>query len=161
MRQITKKALFLNKINRMFEAKDPDFKNRILHKMSENHFMQFIDFKLDQLEAGCVTGHLNAQKHHLQQNNFLHGGVIATLADLAAGFAAFSLVNPQQTVVTSDLKIAYLNPGIGQQFQVKGWVIKSGQKLIFGEAEITYPKPDGSVCLVAKGYCTFAVIDIT
>jgi len=152
-------AIFEEK-TKMYQALDPNFKERILSKMKENHFMQFIDFKLDDLNAGLVTGHLNAEEHHLQQNNFLHGGVIATLADLAAGFAAFSLVNSKQTVVTSDLQIAYLNPGIGNFYQVKGWVIKSGQKLIFAEAEITYPKPDGSICLVAKGYCTFAVIEL-
>jgi uncharacterized protein (TIGR00369 family) len=157
---IRNKALFLRKKYRMFQAKDPAFQSRILSKMKENHFMQFIDFQLDQLEAGCVWGHLNAKEHHHQQNNFLHGGVIATLADLAAGFAAFSLVDSKQAVVTSDLKIAYLNPGIGKQFQVKGWVIKSGQKLIFAEAEISYTKVDGSICLVAKGYCTFAVVEL-
>jgi uncharacterized protein (TIGR00369 family) len=143
----------------MFISKDPNFKERIQHKMLANNFMQYIGFKATQIEAGKISGELILEEHHLQQSKFLHGGVTATLADLVAGFASFTLVNSNQTVVTSDLKIAYLNPGIGQKVLAKGWVIKAGNTLHFAEAEIICVN-EGSETLVAKGYLTFAVVNI-
>lgn len=143
----------------MFITKDPNFKERIQHKMLANNFMQYIGFKATQIEAGKISGELILEEHHLQQSKFLHGGVTATLADLVAGFASFTLVNSNQTVVTSDLKISYLNPGIGQKVLAKGWVIKAGNTLHFAEAEIICIN-EGSETLVAKGYLTFAVVNI-
>jgi uncharacterized protein (TIGR00369 family) len=143
----------------MFIPKDLNFKERIQHKMLTNNFMQYIGFKATQIEAGKISGELILEEHHLQQSKFLHGGVTATLADLVAGFASFTLVNSNQTVVTSDLKIAYLNPGIGQKVLAKGWVIKAGNTLHFAEAEIICVN-EGSETLVAKGYLTFAVVNI-
>ncbi len=143
----------------MFIPKDPNFKERIQHKMLANNFMQYIGFKATQIEAGKISGELILEEHHLQQSKFLHGGVTATLADLVAGFASFTLVNSNQTVVTSDLKISYLNPGIGQKVLAKGWVIKAGNTLHFAEAEIICVN-EGSETLVAKGYLTFAVVNI-
>jgi uncharacterized protein (TIGR00369 family) len=143
----------------MFIPKDLNFKERIQHKMLANNFMQYIGFKVTQIEAGKISGELILEEHHLQQSKFLHGGVTATLADLVAGFASFTLVNSNQTVVTSDLKIAYLNPGIGQKVLAKGWVIKAGNTLHFAEAEIICVN-EGSETLVAKGYLTFAVVNI-
>jgi uncharacterized protein (TIGR00369 family) len=120
----------------MFTPKDPQFKSRIEKKMLANNFMQYIGFKATDIEAGLIKGELVLEEHHLQQSKFLHGGVTATLADLVGGFASFTLVNDNQTVVTSDLKISYLNPGIGQKVLAKGWVIKAGNTLHFAEAEI-------------------------
>lgn len=141
-------------------AKDPDFKARIAKKMEQNQFMQYLGFIANSIEAGRIEGYLDVLDHHLQQSKFLHGGVTATLADLVAGFAAFTLVEKHQTVVTSDLKISYLNPGTGSKVLAKGWVLKAGSKLIFAEAEIISQEPDGRDVLIAKGSLTFAVVDI-
>ena len=143
----------------MFTPKDPQFKSRIEKKMLANNFMQYIGFKATDIEAGLIKGELVLEEHHLQQSKFLHGGVTATLADLVGGFASFTLVNDNQTVVTSDLKISYLNPGIGQKVLAKGWVIKAGNTLHFAEAEIICVN-NGKETLVAKGYLTFAVVNI-
>lgn len=143
----------------MFIPKDPQFKSRIEKKMQANNFMGYIGFKATSIEAGKVEGELILEEHHLQQSKFLHGGVTATVADLVAGFASFTLVDSHQTVVTSDLKISYLNPGIGTKVFAKGWVIKAGNTLHFAEAEI-YCINDDKETLVAKGYLTFAVVNI-
>jgi uncharacterized protein (TIGR00369 family) len=68
--------------------------------------------------------------------NFVHGGVLATMADISMGFAAFTLVSETQAVVTVDLKINYINPGIGQTLKAKAQVYKTGSKLIFCKTEI-------------------------
>jgi uncharacterized protein (TIGR00369 family) len=75
------------------------------------------------------------------------------------GFAAYSLVKLDQVVVTADLRVSYLNPGIGERVIAKGWVIKPGSKLIFCEGEIVTIK-NGIETLIAKASATMAVVNM-
>ncbi len=129
-------------------------------KMELNHFMNHLGFKINKIEAGLIEGELKIEPQHRQQIGFLHGGVIATLADLVAGFASYSLVGNTQTVVTVELKISYFNPGVGDTAFCRGFVLKAGQKLIFSEAEI-FVNNSGGETMVAKASGTFAIIELT
>ena len=116
--------------------------------------MHLVGADLTAIAPGRVEAALALGQQHLQQRGFAHGGLIATMADLVAGFAAVTLVPDDFGVVTSDLKISYLNPGVGQQLTAIGWVLKSGRRLHFCEAEVWC---DG--VLIAKASATMAVIE--
>ena len=73
---------------------------------------------------------------HFQQTGLVHGGVTATLADIVAGFAAYTLVPKNHDVVTAELRVSYLRPGKGTKLVAEGKVIKPGRKLIFCESEV-------------------------
>lgn len=141
-----------------FTPKNPDFKNTILNKLNKQYFMHHIGFQMTKIEAGEVWGSLEIKEEHLQQNGFLHGGVTATVADLVMGFAAFSLAEKHQGTVTSDLKIAYLRPGIGNKIIAKGYVIKAGNLLYFCEADIICIHENEEI-LIARGYSTMCAIN--
>jgi uncharacterized protein (TIGR00369 family) len=153
------KTLSKNKKVQQFVIQNPDYLAFIREKMQGNHFMNHLGFIASKIEPGYVEGSLKIEEHHKQQIGFLHGGVIATLADLAAGFASFTLVKKGQAVVTAEMKISYLNPGIGSEVFCKGYVIKAGQKLHFAEAEL-FMENNGKQILIAKGSATYAVIEI-
>lgn len=140
-----------------FIPQNPDYQAVISEKMQGNHFMNHLGFKPLLVKSGYVEGFLDIEDHHRQQIGFIHGGVIATLADLVAGFASFTLVKAGEAVVTAEMKISYLNPGIGNKAICKGYVIKAGRMLHFAEAEI-YAENNGEMVLIAKGYATYAVI---
>lgn len=142
-----------------FIPQNPDYEAMIRSKMEQNHFMNFLGFKSTLIAPALVEGILEIKPEYKQQIGFLHGGVTATLADLAAGFAAFTLVKKGQTLVTVEMKISYLNPGIGEIARARGFVIKAGQKIIFSEAEI-FTENNGVETLVAKGNATYAVLDL-
>lgn len=141
--------------NRMrFTPAEADFEEMVKHKVQGNHFLHYLGFNITKIEAGLVEGELNLEKHHLQQMDFVHGGVTATIADIVAGFAAFTLVKHGQGVVTVELKVSYLNPGKGQVVKAKGVVLKAGQRLHFCESELWV----GEV-LIAKATTTMAVVN--
>ena len=133
---------------------NPDLEARIRRKLVRQHFMHLIGADLTVITPGRVEAELTIAQQHLQQRGFAHGGLIATLADLVAGFAAVTLVPDDFGVVTSDLKISYLHPGVGQQLKAIGWVLKAGRRLHFCEAEVWC---DG--LLIAKASATMAVIE--
>lgn len=139
------------------KPRNPNFISNVQDKMKNNNFMHFIGFEPTIIEAGKVEGKLTITSHHKQQIGFLHGGVIATLADLVSGWAAFTLVEEGKSVVTVELKTNFLNPGTGDKAWAKGYVIKAGNFLTFTECEI-YCNNNNQDTLIAKAYGTFATI---
>src|ERR1017187_417616 len=112
-----------------YQSKNPDFKALIADKITRQHFMKHIGFEITCIEAGYVEGSAPLVSFLRQQDGRVHGGVTATVADLVTGFAAFSLVSPDDRVVTSDLKVSYFSPGTGDMIFGRGWVIKPGKRL--------------------------------
>lgn len=131
-----------------------DLEIRIRRKLERQHFMHLIGADLTSIAPGRITVGLPLGQQHQQQRGFAHGGLVATLADLAAGFAAVTLVSDNYGVVTAELKISYLHPGVGQQLKAIGWVLKAGRRLHFCEAEVWCDE-----LLIAKASATMAVIE--
>ena len=130
-----------------------DLEARIRERLKKQGFMHLIGADLTRIEPGRVEATVPLTPDHQQQLGYAHGGLIATLADLTAGFASVALI--QQPVVTVELKVSYLNPGIGQQLRAVGWVLKAGRRLHFCEAEVWCDD-----VLIAKATATMAVVEV-
>ena len=127
---------------------------RIRRKLVRQHFMHHIGADLTRIEPGQVEAELMLEKQHQQHTGFAHGGLVATMADLVAGFAAVTLVPEGTGVVTVELKTSYLHPGVGQRLRAVGWVLKAGRRLHFCESEVWCDDK-----LIAKATATMAVIE--
>lgn len=120
----------------MHKVRNPEYENRVKKYLKRQNFMKHIEFHLDVINPGETEGRMKVRDIHKQQKGLVHGGVIATIADIVAGFAAYTLVPEDYNVVTGELKISYLRPGTCDELFAKGWVLKSGAKLSFCEAEV-------------------------
>lgn len=143
--------------NTTFIPQETEFVTMVKDKIGGNHFTNFIGFDIHTIRAGYIEGTLDLQQHHLQQMEFVHGGVTATLSDIVAGFSAYTLVKKGHGVVTVELKVSYLNPGLGEKLSAKGYVIKAGSKLFFCESEI-YAERGNTSTLIAKASATMALV---
>jgi len=141
----------------MKEVKNVDFKSRVRKFLERQHFMKHVGFDLNVIEEGRTEGWLNIDEIHKQQKGLVHGGVIATLADIVAGFAAYTKVPEDHHVVTGELKVSYLNPGIGQKLHAIGYVLKSGRKMNFCEAEV-WCENENKKTLIAKASTSMITI---
>ena len=137
---------------------NPDFRETILRHLERQEFMKHIGCVLTSIEAGRVTAEIPLEREHQQQIGLVHGGVIATIADVAAGFAGFTLVGPQEHTVTAELKISYFSPGRGHTLVAEGRVVKPGRRMHFCEADV-YVVSDTGRKLIARATTTMAVID--
>lgn len=142
----------------MIKTFNPDFEQDIREKLARQEFMKLMGFEVTKIDIGNIEGELKLTQRHLQHNGFAHGGLIATLADIVAGFAAVSLVPKGHHVVTAELKVSYFHPGVGEKLLAKGYVIKPGRKLSFCEAEVYVVKADNTLLLIAKATTTMATI---
>lgn len=120
----------------MYKSFNPDFQERIQSFLDRQRFMKLVGFEITRIAEGKVEGQLMLEDKHLQQTGLVHGGVTATLADIVAGLSAYTLVKPEQHVVTGEIKISYFSPGRGERLHAIGYVVKQGKKVNFCEAEI-------------------------
>ena len=138
-------------------SRNPKFKERIEDQLTRQNFMHHMNFDLYQIEAGRMQGELEVTPIHFQQDGFVHGGVIATIADIVAGFSAVSLVAEDQKVVTGEIKISYFARGEGSKLRAVGKVIKPGKRMNFCEAEV-YDIREGEENLIAKATTSMITI---
>lgn len=85
-----------------------------------------------------------------QQYGFVHGGVIAYLADNVLTFAGGSVLDP--AVVMSEFKINYLRPGLGESLIARAAVVYSGRTQAVCRCEIFVLKGEKELlCAAAQG----------
>lgn len=141
----------------MIKVFNPDFKSRVEKFLERQYFMKLVGFDLKVIEAGRTEGWLDLTQDHQQQTGLVHGGVTATVADIVAGFAAYTTVPENHHVVTGEIKISYFSPGKGDRLHAIGYVVKQGRKLNFCEAEVWCHRGDEKT-LIAKATTTMATI---
>ena len=136
---------------------NPDYKSRIKKFLDRQYFMHKLGFDLYLIEPGKTEGKMLLSKSHTQQKGLVHGGVVAAIADIVSGFAAYTLVPADHNVVTGEIKISYLNPGVGDELIAKGWVLKQGKKINFCESEV-WCANHGQQMLIAKATATMVTL---
>jgi uncharacterized protein (TIGR00369 family) len=88
------------------------------------------------VEHGRTEIHLPHWKGIEQQHGFVHGGVVGTIADSAAGYAAMTVVPASASVLTVEYKMNLLAPGDGEKLVARGQVVRPGRTLIVTKAEV-------------------------
>lgn len=119
--------------------------------------MQTIGATLIHVAPGEVDIHLPWRADLCQQHGFLHAGIVATVADSAAGYAAFSLFPPEASVLTSEFKLHLLAPAEGEAIVARARVLKPGRTLTIAETEVAALK-GGREKLCAKLIGTLVVL---
>lgn len=143
-----------------FKALNPGFKEVILNHLERQEFMKLLGCRLTVIEPGYVEAEIDLSLEHQQQFGLVHGGVTATIADVAAGFAGFTLVGPNQHTVTAEIKISYLRMARGSKLRAVGRVVKAGVSFHFCEADVYCYGEDNVESHVARASTTMAVIEV-
>jgi uncharacterized protein (TIGR00369 family) len=117
-------------------------------------FSTLIGAELVAMEEGRAELRIPIKQELLQQNGFVHGGVLSYAADNAITFAGGSVLGP--SVVTAEYKINYVRPAKGSALRVEAKVINRAKRLavcsceVFVETEVD-GKKESKLCAVAFG----------
>ena len=71
-----------------------------------------------------------------QQHGYVHAGVVAAIADSAAGYAALSVAPVDSEVLTVEFKLNLLAPAAGELLIARGAVLRAGRTLTVCEARV-------------------------
>jgi uncharacterized protein (TIGR00369 family) len=126
----------LSRTTRHFEASDPDFEQRVRASFARQQLMRFIGAELGTVAPGRCEIRLPYREELSQQHGFFHGGVIGMIADSAGGYAAYTLMPGDASVLTVEYKMNLLAPGDGELLVADGHVLRAGRNLVISRAEV-------------------------
>jgi len=122
-------------------------------KLEGSAFHSWAGMSVLEAAPGAIEIALDAEPHHLNLQGLLHGGMIATLADTAAGLAVRTELAPGRTHVTVSLAVQYLRPGGPGRIVGRGRVLRIGRTLAHATAEVV----DDQGRLLATASATIAL----
>ncbi len=132
-----------------FEASDSNFAGRVRDSFDRQRFMATIGAALSKIEPGHCEITLPYDEAITQQHGFFHGGVIGTIADNAAGYAAYSLMPADSTLLTVEFKLNLVAPGRGEALVARADVLRPGRTLTVAQVHV-YARADGVETLCAS-----------
>ncbi|CAE6933201.1 Thioesterase [Pseudomonas marincola] len=117
-------------------------------------FAQLIGFNLTHFAPGQIEMQVAIRPELTQHHGFAHGAVVGFMIDSACAWAAASVVGD---VVTSEYKVNFLAPAIGETLICRSDVIKAGQRQVVTRADV-FALHNGQEKIVATGLATIARI---
>ena len=118
-------------------------------------YQRFLGVTLERAGDGEVVIRLPFREEFLRSDgsDWLHGGVIAALIDIAGDYAIVTRLG--QGVPTIDLRIDWLRPAKAGDLLATGRVVKTGRRVCVADAEVH----DATGALVAVGRGLYASPD--
>ncbi len=143
-----------------FTIRNPDYVARTHASFKRQHFMETLGAHITELNAGYCEVQLSYARNLTQQHGYFHGGVIGTLADNAGGYAAFTLMNATDSVLTIEYKLNIMAPANGELLIARGQVLRPGRRVTVAKTDVFSVK-DGVETLCATSLGTFMVLPNT
>ena len=125
-----------------------------IEKPPMSPYGSFLGIEIVDYSAGKSICTIDLKDHHLNNGGRIHGGVLSSLADTAAGVAVRSVRPEGKLSATTDLSISFIRPPTGNSLKAVAEVIHPGRQLFRCEVSIYSDEK-----LVEKTNTTFMIVD--
>jgi uncharacterized protein (TIGR00369 family) len=109
---------------------------RIRESFDRQGFMRTLGATLEAVESGTVTITCGFNERLTQQHGLWHGGVMASLVDVACGYAALSVMPDDREVLTVEFKINFMKAANTDRLIAVGQVLQAGRTLTVCEGSV-------------------------
>lgn len=109
---------------------------RVRASFARQGLMTHLGAELIEVGAGTCAISCRPRPELSQQHGYVHAGVVAAIADSAAGYAAMSLTPEGSEVLTVEFKLNLLAPAAGDLLIARGRVLRAGRTLTVCEAGV-------------------------
>jgi acyl-CoA thioesterase len=133
-------------------AEPAGLSREIARRVRRSNAGRLFGFELESAEPGRVVLRMRVRRRHLQVLGVVHGGILAALADTAAGIAAFTVAPRGSRVVTIEMKINFLEPVQKGTLFAEARVLRRGRTTVVAECDVR----DARRVLVGKALMTFS-----
>lgn len=117
--------------------------------LAKQPFSRLLGAELTAFSPGKAEITLPLREDLRQQYGYAHGGVLAYLADNALTYAGGSVL---QHVVTGEMKINYIRPGLGEALIARAHVVSHGKSQAVCRCDIFARDGDEEkLCAAAQG----------
>ncbi len=119
-----------------FQPQDPDFAERVWGSFCRQKFMAYIGAEMTALTPGYCEIRVPYRDVLSQQHAYFHGGIMGAIADNAGGYAGYSLMAADDSILTVEYKLNFLAPGAGKALVARARVVKPGRTLTVARADV-------------------------
>jgi uncharacterized protein (TIGR00369 family) len=128
---------------------------KLKHFLNNIPFNARVGLRLVRLHKDGVTIECPMRPELLNGSGVLHGGVTATLADVAVGMALARHLGRPRAATTVEMKINYLRPVSQGKITARAHLLKVGSRLCCGRVDIL----DAEKRPVAAALVTYMILD--
>jgi uncharacterized protein (TIGR00369 family) len=117
-------------------------------------FNKFLGIRAERIEPGRALLQLPFRDELIGDfmKRAVHGGVISTLVDVAAGMAVWSaLEDPVARISTVDLRVDYLRPGKPHTLLAEAEVVRLGGRIAVADVKVFHPGNEAEPISTGKG----------
>jgi uncharacterized protein (TIGR00369 family) len=132
---------------------DPDFERKVRESFLRQDFMQHLGAEMLAVRPGYCEIRVPFRRELTQQHGYFHAGVSGAIADSASGYAAFTLMPTNSSVLTVEYKMNLVAPAVGQALVTRAQVVRSGKTLKVCRADV-FAVQDGEETLCATSLST-------
>jgi len=118
--------------------------------MYEGTYLEFLGFRLTEWREGFARLEMPVRPEHRNTVGYLHGGVIASLLDIAGAVCGSYGVSEKQVSVTINLNCNYMSPHRAATVIAEGELIRVTRSLFFAQARLLDPEHN-RLCATATG----------
>ena len=108
---------------------NPDFVSFVQESFDQQGMMRTLGATVAKISPGYVRIKAPIREETSQQDGFAHAGLGWAIGDSAAGFAALSLMGPEERVLTVEMKTNLMAPATGDSLVAEGRVIRFGGRI--------------------------------
>jgi uncharacterized protein (TIGR00369 family) len=119
-----------------FVVADANFEARVRESFGRQGLMKHLGAEFAELAAGRVAIRVPFRPELTQQHNYFHAGVSGAIADSACGYAAYTLMPKDSSVLTVEYKMNLLAPADGDELIARAQVLRSGKTLKICSADV-------------------------
>jgi uncharacterized protein (TIGR00369 family) len=119
-----------------FAVLDPHYERRVGESFARQGLMAHLGAEVVAVEPGGVVIRVPFRGELTQQHGYFHAGVTGAIADTACGYAAYTLMAAEDSVLTVEYKINLLAPADGEELVARARVVRSGKTLKICMADV-------------------------
>jgi uncharacterized protein (TIGR00369 family) len=124
-----------------------------MNPIKRSPFANYLGFELVEATAGKAVVSVELTQRLQNRRGVAHGGMTATLLDMAMGLACRSPAGEWTNEGTVTLNVHFMLPGRGR-LVAEGRVLKAGNTVVFTEGEVR----NEAGAMVAKATGTFKIV---
>lgn len=126
---------------------------RVLDNFGRQGLMEHLGARIVDVEPGLVRIRMPYSRTLTQQHGFFHAGATTSIADSAAGYAAYTTFPEGNAVLTVEFKVNLVAPARGEWLDAVGTVVRAGRTLTICQSNV-FGVSEGRETLVATGLVT-------
>jgi uncharacterized protein (TIGR00369 family) len=134
---------------------DPAIVEDLRRRTAASPFHAGFGISIEHAAVGEVRLGWEARPDHRNLQGLVHGGILATLVDIAMGLAVRTAVGPTRRHVTIDLHVQYLRPARPGRLEALGTVVRVGTHVGFAEGTVM----DAAGRLLVRASGTYSVTE--